>query len=288
MPTNYDRAAIEMDPVAFSVPISYSTLSLLDSMSHADQIEVYRLNIETVWDAEFATPDFSRDDIIRFGVIKPEWITFNEANTTITAITIPALHVFTKEDGTTVYYPQMSSEQLRIKRKVVNSESLVTWVTGSRITANQLNLVVDQLISINQENLHDLEYNVVLQSEVGTLVSTVAYVDSEIADLVATKGVANGIVPLNAYGQINVSYLSGSAGVLPGVYFQQATRPVRASGSDGLFKWGSLWFNTLEGDAYYPVGRLYMYTKDDNFVTTEASNAECGYWVDISTTERGV
>ena len=167
MPTNYDRAAIEMDPVAFSVPISYSTLSLLDSMSHADQIEVYRLNIETVWDAEFATPDFSRDDIIRFGVIKPEWITFNEANTTITAITIPALQVFTKEDGTTVYYPQMSSgEQLRIKRKVVNSESLVTWITGSRITANQLNLVVDQLISINQENLHDLEYNVVLQSEV--------------------------------------------------------------------------------------------------------------------------
>lgn len=195
MPTNYDRASLEITGT-FTVPISYSTLSLFDSISHKDQIEIYRTNIETIYEAEFSAITLTRDEKNDFGIIKPEWITYDEVNKTITAIAIPTSQPFTLENSTTINYPAMvAGEPLVIRRRVVNSDTLVEWITGSRITAEQLNLLASQLLGIGQENRFELEEKVVKLEDAGVEYATPSYVDAtfdSLADLITLpSGVDN-------------------------------------------------------------------------------------------------
>lgn len=194
MPNNYDRASLEAIGT-FSVPISYSTLSLFDNIAHKNQVEVYRTNIESIYLAEFGQQaNLSKKDKTRFGVIKPDWITYNETTKQITGITIPANQTFLKENGNTIIYPEMvSSEALEIRRRTINSEVLVEWITGSRFTAEQLNLLASQLIGICQENLFEIENKVLRTSDEDELYASVSYVDSEIAGVVGLLSLPGGI-----------------------------------------------------------------------------------------------
>lgn len=196
MPTNYERASLELTGT-FSVPISYSTLSLFDNITHKDQIEVYRSNIETIYEtANSTTITLTRNEKTNFGIIKPEWITYDEVTKTITAISIPTSQPFTRDDSTIIYYPAMSvGESLVIRRRVVSSDVLVEWITGSRITAEQLNLLASQLIGIGQENKFDLEDKVVKLDDADIEYATPAYVDASfdnLADLITLpSGIEN-------------------------------------------------------------------------------------------------
>ncbi len=221
MPTNYDRASLEITGT-FTVPISYSTLSLFDSIAHKDQIEIYRTNIETIYETEFATTiTLTRDEKNDFGIIKPEWITYDEVNKTITAIAIPTSQPFTLENSTTINYPAMVvGEPLVIRRRVVNSDTLVEWITGSRITAEQLNLLSSQLIGIGQENRFELEEKVVKLEDAGIEYATPAYVDATfdtLADLITLpSGIENAnnrdkcLVVLSRIGSENIPQAAAS------------------------------------------------------------------------------
>ena len=197
MPTNYDRVSLETTG-AFTVPISYSTLSLFDNIAHIDQVEVYRTNIQSIYNTEFspATLTLNAADKARFGIIKPEWITYNESNKTITAISIPTAQTFTSSSGGVFTYPAMvNGEPLEIRRRTVNSDVLVEWITGSRITAEQLNLLSSQLLGISQENLYQLETNVLKADDANVTYATPEYVDSSfnaLADLISLpSGIEN-------------------------------------------------------------------------------------------------
>jgi hypothetical protein len=90
-------------------------------------------------------------------------------------------------------------------------------------------------------------------------------------------GVADGLATLDDSGVIPVSQIPGTMGALPGSFFASNSKPTRSSGGDGLFEWGSLWYNATNG-------RLYVYIQDDRYTAlTEAYNGEVGYWIDIST-----
>ena len=193
MPTNYDRVSLETTG-AFTVPISYSTLSLFDNIAHVDQVEVYRTNITSIYNNEF-TPDtlsLSAADLGRFGIIKPEWITYNETTKQITAISIPVAQTFTSSSGTVITYPQMiAGEPLEIRRRTISSDVLVEWVTGGRITAEQLNLLGSQLLGLSQENLYDLENKVLKSDDADITYATPEYVDASfnsLADLITLPG----------------------------------------------------------------------------------------------------
>lgn len=193
MPTNYDRASLEKNGV-YVTPISYSTISLFDNIAHKDQIEIFRSNIETIYETENATTiALSRNDKNSFGIIKPEWITYDEVNKTITNITVPPSQLYLKEDGSGgLIYPQMSnSEPLVIRRRTINSDVLVEWISGSRITAEQLNLLSSQLLGIGQENLFELEKKVIKVEDADVTYATPNYVDTSfnaLADLITLPG----------------------------------------------------------------------------------------------------
>lgn len=195
MPTNFDRAALETTGV-YTVPVSYSTLSLFDTISHKDQIEVYRPSIESRYNTEF-DPDIvlTRDEKTIFGIIQPDWITYNETNKTITAISLPAsTYSFTRDNGTVIYYPAMvAGESLEIRRKMVSIDILTKWVTGSRLTADQLNLIGSQLIGLGQENKFDLEENVLKFSDQNIEYTTPDYVTDAIGTLTGLISLPSGV-----------------------------------------------------------------------------------------------
>lgn len=202
MPTNYDRAAIEIN-TTYTTPVSYSTLSLLDFIEQKNQLEVYRKDIESRWETvNGSSLTLTREERNNFGIVKPEWITVNTTTKAITGITIPVDATFTRENGSSLTYPAMASgEALRIKRKTINSETLVEWVNGSRITADQLNLLATQMIGIGQENLHELENNVVKLEDAGVTFTTPEYVNQQIDILQDQIGLASSISNLTNYDQ---------------------------------------------------------------------------------------
>ena len=89
-------------------------------------------------------------------------------------------------------------------------------------------------------------------------------------------GQANGIATLDSSSLLTTSQRPSSTSVLPGSFFSKATAPVRTTGGDGLYKHGSIWFNTS-------TGRLFVYIPDDRYTgLLDTHNGDIGYWVDVS------
>ena len=189
MPTNFERAALEIEGTyTVSPATSYETLSLFDTLSHSDQVEVYRVNIETAYQTAYAvTLTLTRNEKTLFSLVDPEWITFDETTKTITEISIPAsTYSFTRDNQTVIYYPPMVvGEAIEIRRKVVSVAPLTEFITGSRITADQLNLLSDQMIGLGQESKFELESKVVRLSDQNVEYATPEYVDTTLGTLLA-------------------------------------------------------------------------------------------------------
>jgi hypothetical protein len=293
MATNLTTVNVTQDAV-YTLPISYSEITLLASIDKTEQLIVQRTSIATIMGLTLDT-----DEYVSFGRIPAAWITFDDTNRTITAITIPANSVATFTDGTTDDIPALDpAEPLQIQRRTLYAEPYVEWVTGTRITADQLNANTEQLLGLIQELREQIDYLLARDSTnfqnpavgildmsgfqiiglpgmyTGTNPVTQDDLETYVTDLF---GVADGLATLDDSGVIPVSQIPGTMGALPGSFFASNSKPTRSSGGDGLFEWGSLWYNATNG-------RLYVYVHDDRYTAlTEAYNGEVGYWIDIST-----
>jgi hypothetical protein len=303
MATNQTTVTLSTEAViAFSGPdlvaISYAPLTMVGGVDQQEQLLLFRNEIDTVSGLTL-TPREYRD----MGQLSSDWLTLDEINRNITAITIPPGTSFTRDDGSVISLPALQAgESITVKRVNISAEPYVTWTTGSRITADQLNLQTAHLLGLLQEVKKTAD-NAIIRTDFDAVVNplvedlnadgfvvtglsqpvddtdaaTKLYVDDAIVDNVSSQlGVANGIATLNSAGKLTASQAPGPLGLLPSAFFSQPTAPARGSGLDGLFGWGSLWFNLTNG-------RLYVYIPDDKFgAATEATDAEVGYWVDVS------
>lgn len=141
--------------------ISYSTIELIDGIPHSAQIEVERIftidrsgNPITDFLNNSATTEKDKREVF---VIPVSRITFNETNKTITAIDLPSTgntYDFNPEGVgvSDVPVPAINSgNTLKIRRKTVSNQPLVTWSAGTKLTSNQLNLETTQLLHLVQE-----------------------------------------------------------------------------------------------------------------------------------------
>lgn len=295
MATNLTTVSVTQDGTYTlpSTPISYSDITLLTSIDKSEQLIVQRTSIAEIMSLELDSAEY-----VSFGRIPSAWITFDDTNRTITAIDIPFGSTATFTDGTTAAIPALEADEpLQIQRRTMYAEPYVEWVSGTRITADQLNANTEQLLGLIQELREQIDY---LMARDNTSVHTPATEDLDMGGFqiiglpnMATGqnpvtqtdletyvtdlyGVPNGLATLDGSGTVPVSQIPGSVGTLPSTFFAQNTKPVRSTGVSGLFDWGSLWWNATNG-------RLYVYIQDDRYSALDENyNGEVGYWVDIS------
>lgn len=297
MATNQTTVTVSLE-TTYVLPISYSAITMVAGVDQQEQLLLFRNDIDTIYGSTLSLREYKG-----LGQIASSWLTLNEINKQITAITIPPGSVFVMDNGSSVAYPALQAgESITVKRANIYSEPYVEWTTGSRITADQLNLNTAHLLGLIQEiktavdqSINRDDYDAVTNPLSENLsaggfkitnlldptsaqdAATKAYIDSQISTAVTSKlGANNGIATLDATGKLTAGQAPGPIGALPGAFFFQTTAPTRGLAGDGLFKWGSLWFNSNNG-------RLYVYSPDDNFGgATEATDGEVGYWVDVS------
>jgi hypothetical protein len=134
-----------------------STIPVIAGINILDQLKIERT---------FTLPsgsELTQTDFRKIFVIPSGNITLNAAGTAIIAISTPS--AITISSGTITVPAIVSGDILRISRKGVSNEALVTWVEGTRLTAKQLNLETTQLLSLTQEILANLEYNYVTATD---------------------------------------------------------------------------------------------------------------------------
>lgn len=302
MATNLSKVTVAVDKqyTLPATPISYSELALVDGVSHKDQIVIIRKDIYGLWGfgASLSLREF-RD----LQTVSSSLFTFNEQTREITAAQEIGNYTITLDSGSVTSMPLWEpNENLLIVRKSILAEPFVSWITGSRITADQLNLNTAQLLALLQEFSYSI-YSAINRSDWDAVVnpmttdlnmsgftitdvgdpsfstdaSTKGYVDAVISSQLTSKlGQPNGIATLDATGKLTVTQSPAPLGTLPGSFFSSPAAPTRSTGGNGLFKWGSLWYNTTNG-------RLYVYTPDDRYGSLdETHNGEIGYWVDVA------
>jgi hypothetical protein len=301
MATNTTKVTVAVDRqfTLPSTPISYAPITLVDGIPHSEQLVVFRKDIHNL----MGQPTLSLREFRDVGLVSGSLFTFNEQTREITAAQEIGNYQFTYDSGSITSYELWSpNENLLILRKSMLAEAVVTWITGSRITADQLNLNTAQLIALLQELYYGIynsisryDWDAVInpmgkdldmgQNKIVGLVNpdfpndaaTKEYIDNLITTQLTNKlGQPNGIATLDATGKLTVTQSPAPLGTLPGSFFASPTSPTRSTGANGLFKWGSLWWNSTNG-------RLYVYTPDNNFGSNdETYNGEIGYWVDVA------
>jgi len=142
-----------------STGTSYSTIPLLSGIKHKDQLEIER---------PFTTPTgvtLAQEDLRSIFVIPSSNFEVDEVNKKITVLTAPATYL--TSNNITVTIPVISNgDAIKIRRKSISSETLVSWVDGTRLTASQLNLQSSQLLNLAQEILDRLKYEYVTSTDI--------------------------------------------------------------------------------------------------------------------------
>lgn len=142
-----------------STGFSYSTIPTITGIAHKDQIEVER---------KFTVPSGTvlvQEDFRKIFVIASNNYTVDEANKKITAFSASFPNYVTKA-GVSITIPAVTNgNSITIRRKSISSESLVTWLDGTRLTASQLNLQTSQLVNLAQEILDRLNYEFVTATD---------------------------------------------------------------------------------------------------------------------------
>lgn len=152
--------------------LSYSTIaSLTSGVPHVDQLEVERIfdldtNVTVNGSPVNIQDNISAFDLHKIFILEKADYTLNEATSTLTTITIPGNRTYTiakaKNNilpvGTVISIPVFSNGQkVIIRRKTLSFDPYVTWTAGTRLTSEQLNLQVQQLLRLNQELIYKME-----------------------------------------------------------------------------------------------------------------------------------
>jgi len=270
MPTNTDLTNTYFD-TNYEVPVSYAPIDFLDTFDIQDQISVFRKDVPTL----LGLSNVSTREYRALGLVQSSWITIDEATNTITEITIPENYAVTLDNGTTVYLPPIAAgEKIRVFRKQVYSSPLVTWLTGTRLTASQFNVNTAQLLGAIQE-IHDT-LDLVPRSDDPNYADK-DYVDDQIDLNVTTQlGVATGIATLGLDGKILPSQLQIGSGELGGTFFAQEVGPQWIP-STLEFEFGSIWYSLTNGRVYIWLPKSPAFPVDG-----------VGFWVDMSAPVLGV
>ena len=187
---------------------SYATLSLNSDVADQDQIVVVR---KTTLSSSFINAeapnglggsDISADEVLTVWTLPnssssgSSMYTINTANKTITMSASASDYVYNR-NGTNINLPVFNpgSDELYILRRTYKTNPFITWQTGSRLIASQLNHEVKQLINSIQE-LVDRDNKLELNPAVGY---------------------KNGLVPLNSSGTIDSKYFDATATVNQGL-----------------------------------------------------------------------
>lgn len=150
--------------------ISYTSLSLESNIPQKDQLEVERIFTLP------ASPVNIKDnidiyDLHKIFVLEPTEYTVDEATKKITAFNVTGTRSYTLQKGglmgTSVTIPPIVLDELiKIRRKTYSAGTYVNWVTGSRLSSNQLNLQTNQLLKLIQEVLNRLDSEYLRASDV--------------------------------------------------------------------------------------------------------------------------
>ena len=187
---------------------SYATLNLNSDVADQDQIVVVR---KTTLSSSFINAeapnglggsDISADEVLTVWTLPnsnasgSSMYTINTASKTITMSASASDYVYNR-NGTNINLPVFDpgSDELYILRKTYKTTPFITWQTGSRLIASQLNHEVKQLINSIQE-LVDRDNKLELNPAVGY---------------------KNGLVPLNSSGTIDSKYFDATATVNQGL-----------------------------------------------------------------------
>jgi hypothetical protein len=151
---------------------SYATLPLESSVPHKDQLEVERI---------FTLPSSPNDvagqitvyDLHRIFIVNKNDYTVNETTSVINGLTPSSpttrYYILTGGplSGTSVTIPTITvSDAVVVRRKTFSSGKYVTWSAGTRLTSEQLNFQMNQLIKLNQELIYKLESEYLRSSDV--------------------------------------------------------------------------------------------------------------------------
>lgn len=166
---------------------SYSTLPTISGIAHKDQIEVER---------KFTVPSgtvLTQEDFRKIYVIASSNYTVDETNKKIIAFSSSFPSYVTKA-GVTITIPAITNgASITVRRKSISSESLVTWIDGTRLTASQLNLQTSQLVNLTQELLDRLNYEYVTASDLeynfGYIWATRSWVEGRLGALPSGQSV---------------------------------------------------------------------------------------------------
>ena len=260
---------------------SYSSIALDSGIPDLDQIEVERifdLTTITTDTSGAAIPAIASNittvDLRKIYLLAKTNYTLNQTTHSITGFSITSTSktfTFTGGgalNGKIIYIPPVTNgQQLTVRRKTYSLGAYVTWVAGTRLTSEQLNGQVTQLVKIVQELLYKLDSEFVKKTD---------FLATDAANLQASSNinmVNNYIVGLPTSG----TYLTGYAvpmdyvnnmGFRHGVITKDTTPTnagtdinIAATSTEGR---SGIWFDPEDG-------RLKVYAGNAWVVATAAS-----------------
>lgn len=193
---------------------SYSSIALDSGIPDLDQIEVERifdLTTITTDTSGAAIPAIASNittvDLRKIYLLAKTNYTLNQTTHAITGFSITSTSktfTFTGTgalNGKIIYIPPVTNgQQLTVRRKTYSLGAYVTWVAGTRLTSEQLNGQVTQLVKIVQELLYKLDSEFVKKTD---------FLATDAASLEASSNINmanNYVVGLNPAGTYATGY----------------------------------------------------------------------------------
>lgn len=240
---------------------SYTSLNLQSGIPHKDQLEVER--IFTLPTSASVTPgpvtvnikdNISTHDLHRIFIVNKDDYTVNETTKVIATLTpsvAPNTRTYTFEKGTlagkTYTIPTITSgEAIVVRRKTVSNTSYVSWSAGSRLTSQQLNLQVNQLLKLTQELIYKLESEYLRSSDISGS-SAPAFTIGNDLDMGGTNKIINLANPTTAFGSDTTSAVN--KGFIESHYVNLDQNQAQSINGAKTFTSAAVFQNTLTADS---------------------------------------
>ena len=222
-------------------------ISLESGIPHKDQLEVERIfALPTSPDVASKITVF---DLHRIFIVYKDDYQVNEAASNGKIISLTPSNPTTRNYtltggdlvGTVVTIPVIANGQaITVRRKTFSSGKYVTWSAGTRLTSEQLNLQVNQLIKLNQELIYKLESEYLKSSDV-TGSSAPAFGVNNDLDMNGNKIVDLGLAS-SGTDAVSVDYANANYLMIGGSVAQSVTGAKTFSGA-------ALFQNTVTADS---------------------------------------